>query len=260
MIYEDIRARIQDLDSDLKYSYHPNFQIFKKDVLDYAFKRLRINVVAELGCVWNVDCAYGLYILEKYKPRRIFMVDTDWTDSAMQTCSAHKEITIIDDNFGKSELPEKIGFVDTVILFDVLLHQVAPDWNRVLQMYAPFTKSFLIVEPIFIGAPISIRLLDLGKEGYFRNVPHDPSRPLYKALFEKMYEIYPEHNRIWRDIHNVWQWGITQRDLVQTLDNIGFELDYLNNAGQYGDLTNFVYKSFMFIKRNEMLKKRVDLK
>lgn len=226
----------------------PNIQIFKRNILDYAFKRLRISTVAELGGVWNVDCAYGLYVLEKYKPERIFMVDTDWTDTAMKQCSPHKEITIIKDNFGNSKIPERIGLVDTIMLFDVLLHQVAPDWDRVLQMYAPFTKSFLIVEPIFIGGPISTRLLDLGRDEYFKNTPHDPSHPTYKALFDKMYEINPEHNRIWRDIHNVWQWGITQRDLIQTLCSLGFDLDYLINAGQFGQLTNFMYKSFVFVK------------
>ncbi len=49
----------------------------------------------------------------------------------------------------------------------------------------------------------TVRLLDLGYEEFFQNVPCAKDNPLYNEVFEKMYEIHPRHNRIWRDIHNI---------------------------------------------------------
>lgn len=249
MIREDLQKIYEEIGSDFNYSFHDNFQLFKKEVLDYSFKRYNVQSVAELGCVYGVDCAYGLYVLDKYHPTRVFMVDTHWTDAAKKKCNQHKEIMQINDNFSDPSVPAKIGNIDAVILFDVLLHQVAPDWDRVLQVYSNYTKMFLIVEPIYMASPITIRLLDLGKDEYFKNVPHAHDHPTYTALFEKMYEMNPDHNRIWRDVHHVWQWGITKDDLINKLNNLGFSLEYLKCRGRFGKLTNFNYYSFLFVKK-----------
>ena len=138
--------------------------------------------------------------------------------------------------------------VDAMMLFDVLLHQVAPDWDRVLQMYAPYTKRFIIYNQQYIASPISIRLLDLGKEEYFKNVPHDPEHPIYSSLFSKMWELNPQHKRIWRDVHHAWQWGITDKDLMTTLEQLSFKLEYFCNHGQQSYPANFEGHSFIFTK------------
>jgi len=130
----------------------------------------------------------------------------------------------------------------------VLLHQVAPDWDRVLQMYAPYTKFFLIVNPQFIDSPITVRLLDLGCEDYFKNVDHAREHPIYKNLFEKMYEINPHHGRICRDVHNVWQWGITDTDLLHTMDRLGFKPVLIKNEGKAQYLPNWENTAFVFRK------------
>ena len=54
-----------------------------------------------------------------------------------------------------------------------------------------------------------------------------------------MHEMHPQHKRPWRDIHNVWQWGITDRDLVSKLEGLGFRMQYYKNCGRFGDLPNF---------------------
>ena len=63
-----------------------------------------------------------------------------------------------------------------------------------------------------------------------------------------MYEIHPRHNRIWRDIHNVWQWGITNHDLLAKMESLGFTLKYHKNNGQFGNLSNFQNHGFVFKK------------
>ena len=141
-----------------------------------------------------------------------------------------------------------MGEVDAVILFDVLLHQVAPDWDRVLQIYAPYTKSFIIYNQQYIASPISVRLLDLGKEEYFKNVSHNPEHPTYTSLFARMWELNTQHKRIWRDVHHVWQWGITDKDLITTLEQLNFKLEYFCNHGRQKYPSNFEGHSFIFTK------------
>ena len=180
------------------------------------------------------------------------MVDTHWTNEAKELCGEYPNIQTFSDNFGKNEMPSIIGNVDAIILFDVLLHQVAPDWDRILQMYSPYTDFFIIVNPQFIGSPVTVRLIDLGYEGYFNNTPYnDKEYPTFKNLFEKMYEIHPVHNRIWRDVHHPWQWGITDKDLIFKMYELGFKLVYLKHDGIWGGLSNWENNVFVFKKVNK---------
>jgi hypothetical protein len=205
----------------------------KKEVIDYAFRQHKnIKSVVELGCVWGVNGVYGRYIAQHYPETDVTMVDTNWNSESIKLCSEHSNIKTLAANFGSDKMPSKIGNVDAIILFDVLLHQVAPDWDRILQIYAPYTYFFIIVNPQFVDSPITIRLLDLGYDGYFDKTPHEREHPTYKKLFENMYEINPEHGRIWRDVHNVWQFGITDKDLIETMYNLGFEPVFIKNEGQ----------------------------
>ncbi|SDA21865.1 hypothetical protein SAMN05216315_11727 [Nitrosospira sp. Nsp18] len=248
MINERLKQRILSLQDDLGVEYHPNFRIEKKDLLDIAFDRNSPESIAELGCVWGIDCAYGRYALEKFRLKSVKMVDTHWTEPALEKVARHPEIEIFRGNFGELSMPETLGHVDAILLFDVLLHQVAPDWDRLLQIYAPYTKSFVIFNQQWVGSPLSIRLLDMGHEEYFRNVPHDPSHPPYQKLFDSMYEMHSDHNRIWRDVHHVWQWGITTADLLFTMDRLGFQLDYFKSYGKLNGLPNFSEQAFVFRK------------
>jgi hypothetical protein len=230
-------------------SYHENFSVKKKEAIDYAFQYLSIESHAELGCIWNIDGAYSLYIANQYKPKRIVMADTHWTEEALKKCRLKKEIEIIQDNFGSEKVVVQTGKIDAIILFDVLIHQVDPNWDRILQMYSQNTNVFIVMEPIFISSPVTVRLLDLGRDEYFRIVPHDPTHPTYSSLFDKMYEMHPEHNRIWRDVHHVWQWGITQHDLLDKMSRLGFELNWLKNHGRFEGLNDFDYTAFAFARK-----------
>jgi hypothetical protein len=78
--------------------------------------------------------------------------------------------------------------------------------------------------------------------------PHAEGHPSYKDLFSKMYEIHPQHQKPWRDIHNVWQWGITDRDLIQTLENLGFKMKHQKAFGHFEALKNFENHAFVFQK------------
>jgi hypothetical protein len=232
-------------------SGYRNFNPDKKDLIDFTFRKCKPAPYsfADLGGIWNVDGAYTFYALKKYRQHHAFLVDTDLTETFIKKSSSLTNLKTIKGNFGVESVAEQIGSVDAIFLFDVLLHQVNPDWDKILEMYSGKVNYFLIFNQQWTTSESSVRLLDLGKEEYFRNVPHKMDDPIYKDLFDKMNEIHPVHKRIWRDIHNVWQWGITDKDLLNKMDSLGFNEVWYRNCGRFGSLVSFENHAFIFQKR-----------
>lgn len=227
-----------------------NFNL-KKEVIDYTYRRCHPapTSFADLGGIWGVEGAYTFYTLRKYGAKRAFLVDTNFTDNPLRKARAQGCLQLIQGNFGEESVAEQLGMVDAVFLFDVLLHQVKPDWNEILENYSKRTNYFVLYNQQWTGSENTVRLLDLGYDEYLRNLRHVADHPVYQAVFEKMYEIHPEHKRIWRDIHNVWQWGITDRDLLRTMENLGFKMQYYKNFGRFASLPNFEDHAFVFQKK-----------
>ena len=228
-----------------------HFNFDKKELIDFAFSSCKPVPAsfADLGGIWNVDGAYTFYTLRKYQVNHAFLIDTDFTDTSIREGQSIDSLKFIQGNFGEDSVVEQIGKVDAVFLFDVLLHQVNPDWNDIIKLYSQCTNYFIIFNPQWTGSKDSIRLLNLGRDEYFKNVPHNKLHPAYKTLFEKMYEINPQHQRIWRDIHNVWQWGITDCDLLSNMENLEYEMRWTKNYGRWGNLPNFENHAFVFQKK-----------
>ncbi len=227
-----------------------NFNYDKARAIDYVFSAMnpRARSFADLGGVWNVDAAYTFYILGKYAIHAACLVDTDFSSKVLKKSRRYAHLSVLPANFGDPGVPEQIGPVDVILLFDILLHQVKPDWDEILELYAPFTRAFVIFNPQFTGSESTVRLLDLGESEYFNNIPHDKDSSLYRSLFENMYELHPQHHKLWRDIHNVWQWGITNSDLRAELTALGFSEIYHKNCGQFSSLPNFENHAFVFLK------------
>jgi hypothetical protein len=176
------------------------------------------------------------------------MVDTDVTQSVLERQRRHSGLRIIQKNFGDPSMPDQIGKVDAVFFFDTLLHQVKPNWDEILQMYAAITKNLLIFNQQYINLPTTTRLLDLGRDEYFRNVPHAPNEEPYKTCFRDLDAIHPKHRRPYRDVHNIWQWGIVDTDLIACVNDLGFKMQFYKNCGQFGQLRNVENHSFVFSK------------
>lgn len=221
----------------------------KKRLIDFAVKRFQIHSIADLGGVWNVDGGYSFYALQKPEINKVILVDTDFNESVLEKKQKSPNLELITGNFGDSQVVERIGNPDAVLFFDTLLHQVSPDWDQILEMYASKVNCVIIYNQQFIASKNTIRLIDLGEEEYFRNVPHDRTEGVYKVLFEKLDENHPQHQRPHRDIHNVWQWGITDNDLIDKMNSLGFTLQYYKNNGRFGNLENFEDHSFVFYKQ-----------
>jgi hypothetical protein len=127
---------------------------------------------------------------------------------------------------------EQIGTVDVIFLFDVLYVQADPGWERLLELYAQRAKCILISNVHFNRLERTIRLMDLGKEEYFKYVPATPQSAGYAHLFERLDEEHPEYGGKYRDCHHFWQWAMTDHDLIEKMRSLGFRLHYLRTMAK----------------------------
>jgi len=232
-----------------EYPFYFNYD--KKELIDFACRKIipEIKSFADLGGVWRINGAYTFYTLKTYTIPSAFLVDTNFNSTVIEKSKEVKNLKLVEGGFGESAVLETIGNVDAVLLFDVLLHQVQPDWNEVLKMYSTRTKCFLIFNQQFTHSEKTIRLMDLGMDEYFSHVKMNRSDPVYQDLILHFNEIHPTFNKPWKDIHYYWQWGITNNDLISTMNDFGFEMKYHKNCGQFSNFPSFENHAFIFLKK-----------
>jgi len=220
----------------------------KKQLIDFACQNLGMRSFADLGAVWNVDGGYTLYAIGRHKAKSGTIVDTDLTPRVLEMEKKYPGVKIIKGNFGDSATRDQIGLVDGVFFFDTLLHQVKPDWNEILRMYAGVARIVLIFNQQYVNFDRSTRLLDLGLDEYFRNVPHSANEEPYKTYFRQLDAIHPQHKRPYRDSHNIWQWGIIDADVFACMAALGFKLQFFKNCGTFVNLRQVENHAFVFSK------------
>jgi hypothetical protein len=125
----------------------------------------------------------------------------------------------------------------------VLLRLVDPDWDRVLELYAPTTRCFVIANPQWEGGETTVRLIGLGRERFEERVP---SARQHQELFDRLDEWHPGERRPYRDVPGVWQWGITDADLEAKMGELGFHLDRQWRLNPPPGTEGFVNKTFVF--------------
>jgi len=68
-------------------------------------------------------------------------------------------------------------------------------------------------------------------------------------VYEHASEVHPEYKKPWKDIHNIFQWGITDDDLRSTMDGLGYCEAHYKNHGRFSDLPAFENHAFIFVKK-----------
>lgn len=229
-------------------TYQKKLHPYKKDLMDFLFRQAspRPWTFADLGGVWGVDGAYSLYAMDEHQCRSGFLVDTHPTETVLEHVAQTPGLTFKQGNFGEPEVCAALPRLDCIFLFDVLLHQVTPHWDEVLRRYAEKTDCFVIFNQQWIGSATTTRLLDLGPDAYFANTPHDPDHPVYADLFDKLDTKHPDHERTWRDVHHIWQWGITNIELSAVLESLGYRNTYFANHGAFEGLASFENHAFIW--------------
>lgn len=234
------------------HGYPLRFDDGKKALIDEACSLLAPppTSFADLGGVWRIEGAYSFYMLKQKGFQRGVLVDTNMTETVHRKQRANPRLVLIQGDFGSADVAAKIGRVDVILLFDVLLHQVNPNWDEILELYASHTRCFVIYNQQLITGSATIRLPDLGKEKYFEFVPMDEESPGYKALFERPDELHPVYRKPYRDVHNVWQWGITDADLLRVMQRLGFRVVVHRNFGMFSKFTHFENHGFVFVRND----------
>ena len=220
----------------------------KLALIDRAMQLNSYDSIADLGGVWGVEGGYLFHALDQYPLKRAVMIDTHPTPAFTSKAARYPELQIITGNFGAPEIAQQAGHVGAAILFDVLLHQVRPDWDKVIDTYSRIADCLIVYNQQWTGSAATQRLLDLGEDEYFKNVPHKRHEPPYVDLFQKLNEKHPDHERTWRDVHHIWQWGITDDDLIAAAEGHGLRLLHRETYGRFGSLRNFQNRGFIFAR------------
>ncbi len=217
----------------------------KRDAIDYAVTHCGVQSFADLGGVWNVDAGYTFYAMERHGLQNGTIVDFQFTPAVTKWGERYPSLRTVQGNFAFRSVAQRVGAVDAVFLFDVLLHQVNPDWDAVLSLYAPQVKCFVILNQQF-DAKTTFRLLDRGKSEYFQHVPHTTEEvPDYRMAFEQPDAIHPVLGCKYRDNPSIWQWGITDDDLIAKMKSIGFTLHYFKNCNAWA-MPHVQNRAFVF--------------
>ncbi|MCW3010908.1 MAG: hypothetical protein JWO90_1312 [Solirubrobacterales bacterium] len=216
---------------------------FKLEAIDAAFALPAVRSVADLGGVWAVDAGYTFYALERHGAERAVLVDDDITPPVRERARNFGQLELLEQDFGLERTPADVGPIGVVLLFDVLLHQVDPDWDTILRRYAPHAQAFAIANPMWDASPGTVRLLDLGEERYRSAVPPQDN---LEGLYDRLDEVKPDRGKPWRDVHDVWQWGITDAELRARMADLGFTAAWAERRGRWRGLADFEDCAYVF--------------
>jgi hypothetical protein len=220
-------------------------------VIDYAVEELGIQSFASVE-IGRAAGQYAFYAIERPGVRQGALLDAgarspgDHLLNAIELASEREGMRVVDGGFADAATVAELGHVDAVLLFDVLVRLVAPDWDEVLDLYAPATSAFVIVNPQWEGGERTVRLIELGRERFLAAVPPWPGT---RELFDQLDAWDPAQQRRYRDGSHLFQWGITDADLKAKLEGLGFELvrDWAFNP--FPEAEGFVTKGFVFRRR-----------
>ncbi len=204
----------------------------KAALIDSAMQRFEIKSMVDLGGCWGVHGGYLLHAIREHGLERGVIVDGNITDLTRQRTKEFPQVELIEGALGARKIVKRVGRVDAALMYDILLHQVDPDWDEFLARYAPNVETLIIFNQSWLG-PRTIRFVnEFGVEEFIRRVPHGKKSGV-REWFSKLDETHPLLKRPWRDIHYIWQWGITQKDLVGILWDLGYRIDFLSNYGEH---------------------------
>ncbi len=222
----------------------------KLRLIDHTFRTVvpKARSFADLGGVWNVNAGYTLYTLRNHPLEKGILVDTNFPEGLREQLSLQQGLSVIHGDFSRDETVQAVGNVDVVYFFDVLLHQANPSWKEILQKYAANVSCIVIFNQQFIRGTKTIRLTDLPLDEYIAVAPQG-REATYRYVYDHATEMHPEYKKPWKDIHNIFQWGITDDDLRTTMDGLGYREAHYKNHGRFSNLPAFENHAFIFVKK-----------
>lgn len=204
----------------------------KLELLDTAYELTDFRSFADLGACWGVDGAYTFHAADLCgnELERAVIVDGKVTPLTRERAKEHSRVELVQALLGSQQALDAVGEVDALIMYDILLHQVKPDWDRFLLNWLPHTNVLIVFNQNWLKTARTIRFVDRGLDWYYRNVyvweDDWNSRARLQAWFDKHHQRDAD-GRLERDNHWYWQFGIRPLELVRLLAKNGFELVYM---------------------------------
>ncbi|MDE2689506.1 MAG: hypothetical protein OXI49_03270 [Acidobacteriota bacterium] len=231
---------------------HPARQT-KLALVETAHRITEFRSFADLGGCWGVNGAYSFHAAELCGPslERAFILDGSITPQTRDRAGQHPRVQLVETLLGSREAHEAVGHVGAVIMFDILLHQVDPDWNDFLLAWSRQTDTLVIHNQNWLKTPRTIRFVERGLEWYRRNVVvwEDEYAPSVERWFARHHE-RDSRGRLERDSYDFWQWGIRPLELINLLARHGFELVHMDrDALPFGPHYPWIVNDGMVFRR-----------
>lgn len=136
----------------------------KMELLDIAHELTGFRSFADLGGCWGVNGAYAFHAagLCGGELERAVIVDGNVTPRTRQRATAYPKLELVQGLLGERTAMEAVGRVDALIMFDILLHQVDPDWDEFLRLWLERARTVIIFNQNWLGTPKTIRFVDRG--------------------------------------------------------------------------------------------------
>lgn len=220
-----------------------------------AMEHYDVRSFIDLGGSWGVKGGYSLQALLSFAIERAYLVDGFMPSGMEERFQEYPAFKSIKGGFGAPKVRDQIEPVDAIFMFDILLHQVGPNWDRVLELYTEKADHFIIYNQQWVGGDNTVRLFDLGEEGYYRHsIFGAEGTKEARAAVAEIFKKIAHHNNggDWDgslDAPAIWQWGITTSDLVRRMWDLGYKLDFMKNYGPFPDVQGFENHGFWFRRR-----------
>jgi hypothetical protein len=221
----------------------------KANLVSAAIERYALRSILDIGACWGVHGGCTFHARESGRVERAVIADGDVTTLTRARAAADPRIRLAEGSIGDAGFIDALPPSDAAIIFDVLLHQVAPDWSEFLARYARKVNHFIIWNQDWIGFGQTVRFVERGLDWYLENVG-DTNRARITEWFARHDEISPQFGRPWRDVHFFWQWGIVSTDLIARMRELGFVLDHFDNGGVWSErYPNIQQNAYLFSRR-----------
>jgi hypothetical protein len=191
-----------------------------------------VRSFADLGACWAVNAGYTFDLLDAYPIERAYVLDDRVTALSRERGMAYPQVRFVKGLLGEAATIAKVPDVDALIMFDILLHQVKPDWDEFLRLWAKKARVLVVYNQMWKKDARSVRFIERGRDWYKRNV-HYTNEARLDAWFARHAESDPKTGRPVKDVYNFWQWGITTDDLVGHVRSLGFDLAFFESYGRF---------------------------
>ncbi len=214
-------------------------------MIDIVAERGELRSVADIGGVWKVEGGYARHAHGLDGVERVQLVDLHMSASVRDFARDHVGFELVEADMGSPDTPRLVGEVDLVLLYDVLLHQVGPDWDEILARYAEHAANVAVAGPRWAIGTEAVRLPDLGRDRYEAIAPLAPDNHL---MFEQPDEWIDRYQRTRRDAHAYWQWGIPTAAISAKMTELGFATIGYEHLGPWFGSRAFTSEAAVFTR------------